>query len=1004
MQKIINGVVAFLYLFLSNAIASNLVPILVGNNVFFIPVEMTPVAQDDSLVTTGENKVYYLDVVANDSDADNESLAIKAITQPVNGSVTFDNTTVVAYTPNTDYCGDDSFSYTIIDESNNEAQATVNVSCDNSYVPPLSTPKLLKTTFEFNSTLPSIQEEFLILTNDVIQDDNYSLNELRIQLNAEKTYEQLGFYDSVYRTNVPEMLGSVVSAYNTLDSRWLQFKNKILYQWKASDVPNPAGKVEEINFRVMNPDGNVSDWATLRISLDGAFEQNYNYYPMDDSATTEQEQMVIIPVLNNDPQVQTYYEPKIYVHAKKGSVRVNSDRTISYTPYEGLSGTDSFSYKVADDDFYEVNSAPATVTVTVTGQNQAPVAVDDLMSVVQGSASTTYDVIANDTDAENDFIYLLSVGSAQHGAVSMHSNRAVKYIPDNGACQTDSFTYVVSQDLQGTLSDTGTVNVECIDESVPQVFHVPPVTQPNGTVDISWQAPIKAGVVEYEVQGELKGRLTKKAFVADTDGIFHFERAAPAEGREYCYKVRAWFGDGTYGSYSPTLCTLVSSTGEAVLEAPAFLTYTHQSAQEVMMSWGSIPGAEKYLVELQTTASTTSNEGNQWQAVYYGGQSSQLLRFSAFHKQIHDALGRLTYRVSGCNALGVCGNYAREPLKTLTTDSFLATVPAEHKVPACIDLPAQVAAGQNIPVSFCPSQVSNVQSYELYGELAGVVVEDAPSDFAKTSQGLNLVVRPALPEGKEYCYKLDAKLTDGSTSGYTDKLCTLVGELVFEAPTEFLAIAANTGFNHFDLLWTPLTGAHHYQLEQETYYGVWQMVSCTPDSFTYNNQSYQRCGVEVTDEDIVPEIGKMVYRVSACNVGNVCGNYQRVNFELMSALAEVYQTADGSKLYLQLADGQYIELERDEHGAWQGRVLTQAEWDAISPTTNLSISGYSLENGDFSGDGLADFKLINGSEEILLVQSETGAYQQALGRKVIFIHTDILGTPVAETGVNGAIN
>lgn len=322
-------------------------------------------------------------------------------------------------------------------------------------------PTLKQRIFEFNTPL-KVQEEFLILTTDTVSDPSYSLNDLRIQLNSQKTYEQIGFYDKVYTT-----YGQAV-AYNTLDRRWSNFKNKLLY---FSGESTGTNKFETILFRVMNPDGEVSQWGEIRISLGGQFDQGYDYYPADDSVDANSNTAVNIDVLNNDPNVQSYYSSEIYAYPANGTLILNADNTITYTPHQGFTGSDSFVYRVIGNNLYELDSAPATVFINVQSANEAPVAVDDRFSF-KANTPVTHDVIANDTDQENDFIYLLSVGTASNGIVDMASNRMVRYTPNEGYCSSDSFTYVVSQDLEGVSSDEGVVEVTC-QNSVPEISGTP---------------------------------------------------------------------------------------------------------------------------------------------------------------------------------------------------------------------------------------------------------------------------------------------------------------------------------------------------------------------------------------------------------------------------------------------------------------------------------------------------------------------------------------------------
>jgi hypothetical protein len=67
-----------------------------------------------------------IDVLANDSDPDGDTLTITALTQPANGSVV-NNGSDVTYTPRNNFRGNDTFTYTISDGNGGTDTATVTV-------------------------------------------------------------------------------------------------------------------------------------------------------------------------------------------------------------------------------------------------------------------------------------------------------------------------------------------------------------------------------------------------------------------------------------------------------------------------------------------------------------------------------------------------------------------------------------------------------------------------------------------------------------------------------------------------------------------------------------------------------------------------------------------------------------------------------------------------------------------------------------------------------------
>lgn len=81
-----------------------------------------PVATDDS-ATTSAGTAVSIPVLANDSDADNDTLSIASVAQPTHGTTTIVGTSV-RYTPAAGFSGPDAFTYSVTDGA---ASATANV-------------------------------------------------------------------------------------------------------------------------------------------------------------------------------------------------------------------------------------------------------------------------------------------------------------------------------------------------------------------------------------------------------------------------------------------------------------------------------------------------------------------------------------------------------------------------------------------------------------------------------------------------------------------------------------------------------------------------------------------------------------------------------------------------------------------------------------------------------------------------------------------------------------
>src|SRR6185369_13311507 len=90
--------------------------------------------------------------------------------------------------------------------------------------------------------------------------------------------------------------------------------------------------------------------------------------------------------------------------------------------------------------------ASATVTVTVTPANDAPMAADDSYTIAEDTTLnvSTPGVLSNDSDVDGDTLSAVLVSQPTHGVLTWNTNGSFSYTPAayyNGA---DSFTYLAN--------------------------------------------------------------------------------------------------------------------------------------------------------------------------------------------------------------------------------------------------------------------------------------------------------------------------------------------------------------------------------------------------------------------------------------------------------------------------------------------------------------------------------------------------------------------------------
>ncbi|MBN1873600.1 MAG: tandem-95 repeat protein [Anaerolineae bacterium] len=182
----------------------------------------------------------------------------------------------------------------------------------------------------------------------------------------------------------------------------------------------------------------------------------------DNVAATDEDTPVVIAVLANDTDTDgdTLEIAGVGTTGTLGAVIYNQN-VVSYTPgaalqhlVPGTTAQDLFTYTVSD---RRGGSDTAMVTVTVTGRNDVPVALDDV-AVTDEETYVIIDVLTNDDDVDDgDLFGVSAVGSASYGTV-VNNVSTVLYIPDTDFTGFDAFTYTI-RDILGTM-DTATVTVE----------------------------------------------------------------------------------------------------------------------------------------------------------------------------------------------------------------------------------------------------------------------------------------------------------------------------------------------------------------------------------------------------------------------------------------------------------------------------------------------------------------------------------------------------------------
>ena len=215
------------------------------------------------------------------------------------------------------------------------------------------------------------------------------------------------------------------------------------------------------SFTVTVSDGTSSDSVTVNVSVNAvndAPEAN------DQEQGVQRDAPLVLTLTGSDVE-NSLLTFEVVDGPEKGSLSDIDQETgdpataeVTYTPNEGATGTDSFTFTVSDG---ELTSEATTVTLTLNVNNTAPVAQaqtgDDAVTT---SEDTEVTLTLNATEAdENDTLTYGVVDSPGKGTLGdINQDGQVTYTPNENASGEDSFTFKANDGV----ADSNVATVEVI--------------------------------------------------------------------------------------------------------------------------------------------------------------------------------------------------------------------------------------------------------------------------------------------------------------------------------------------------------------------------------------------------------------------------------------------------------------------------------------------------------------------------------------------------------------
>ncbi|MGB5596671.1 MAG: Ig-like domain-containing protein, partial [Crocosphaera sp.] len=466
---------------------------------------------------TDQNVPVTIDILANDSDVDGDSLIISHVTQADHGTLNLNSDNTITYTPNLHFNGTDSFTYTVDDGKGATDTATVILTIVPVNDAPVAnndlanTPEDTPVTIDVLANDSDVDSDVLIIFgvtqavngNITINSDNSLTYTPVLNFNGSDTFTYQ-VDDGLERDealvtitvkqvddppianpdnyNTPENTPLIVETANGVLSNDLEVDGEPLILTLLDDVDHgtvtfnnngsfdytPVNGFNGIDtFIYQISDGTSNDNTTVTINVSS---QQDPPVAEDDTAQTDEDKPVTVDVLANDSDVDG--DPltikSIDTTETLGLVTDNGDGTFNYNPngqFEflgvGDTATDTLNYTLDDGNG---GTDTATVTVTIDGVNDTPDGVNDTTETDE-DAPVTLDVLGNDSDVDGDRLTIISVTQSNNGTVTINDGTTLTYIPNPNFNGSDTFTYTIDDGHGSTALAAVTITINPINDS-----------------------------------------------------------------------------------------------------------------------------------------------------------------------------------------------------------------------------------------------------------------------------------------------------------------------------------------------------------------------------------------------------------------------------------------------------------------------------------------------------------------------------------------------------------
>ncbi|MFN5705694.1 MAG: Ig-like domain-containing protein, partial [bacterium] len=384
-----------------------------------VPFNRAPVANND-VDTIDCNQSLNINVVDNDTDFENGVLNVSLLnnTSIKGASLQLDNNSII-YTPTGSISGFDTFLYVITDVVGlkDTAEVSIYVNCK-----PVAVDDQIATN-EDQAISNTVANNDSDPNNDLLQ---YS--KITDPKNGSITFNSDGTF-----TYIPQ----------------LNFNGNDTILYKVCEVTSSALCDTAKLIIIVNP---INDAPTA----------------INDNETILVNTSATVDASLNDSDIDGDNLLYVFELPINGSITVQNNSEVTYTPNNNFTGQDSLRYIVCDDGNPSLCDT-AYIVITIDGNpNQAPIAIVDSFMLAENN-TLSKSVAVNDIEPDSEIMSFRNLTSTVNGQLEFNADGSFVYTPNAEFIGIDSFRYAVCDNNVLSMCDTATCIITVVNTPLPRV-------------------------------------------------------------------------------------------------------------------------------------------------------------------------------------------------------------------------------------------------------------------------------------------------------------------------------------------------------------------------------------------------------------------------------------------------------------------------------------------------------------------------------------------------------